>query len=570
MTLLAEIAPPDYTPFWILAAGVVFVILSIVKFRLHPFLGLTLGAVLVGVLTPTLPNSYSEKQSKLLEELRLVYDTDKDGYFNVEEQKSISAADQKHLTLEHLRPDGSINHWGKAVAMAMAGFGVLVGKIGFVIAMAAVIGMCMMESGAADKIVRRLMDKFGEDRAAWAMLISGFVLSIPVFFDTVFFLIIPLARALALRTGKNYTLYVCAMAGAGAITHTIVPPTPGPLIIVENFNEANISQVNAGLAIMVGLLAAIIPVAIVMWLAKRFNEKLDIPLRETKGSSLSELEAIVEKKDDELPGFGISILPVILPVVLISSVTFIDFLGKMGGANLSVSASLMGVLEFIGNKNVAMFLAAMIAMYTLAKQRGWTLGKLGDSMGTPLETAGVIILITGAGGAFGTMIRETGIGQTITDIGVNEGGTVGMLFMAWLLTAVIRAAQGSATVSMITGSSIIGPIIQPMIADGTLGCHPIYFVLAVGFGAFPFSWMNDSGFWVVQRMSGFTEKETLKTWTVMLTAIGVVGIIQVIVMATVLPLKPEASEAPAKTAQVSSVPVLASPGNLSLPPRRQR
>ena len=148
-----------------------------------------------------------------------------------------------------------------------------------------------------------------------------------------------------------------------------------------------------------------------------------------------------------------------------------------------------------------------------------------------------------------------------------------MLFMAWLLTAVIRAAQGSATVSMITGSGIMAPILASMLETGTLGCHPIYFCLAIGFGAFPLSWMNDSGFWVVQRMSGFTEKETLKTWTVMLTAIGVVGIIQVILMATVLPLKPdkpEAAEASAKPAQVSSVPASASPGNLLLQPRRQR
>ena len=110
-----------------------------------------------------------------------------------------------------------------------------------------------------------------------------------------------------------------------------------------------------------------------------------------------------------------------------------------------------------------------------------------------------------------------------------------MLFMAWLLTAVIRAAQGAATVAMITGAGIMAGIV----ASGDVGCHPIYFCLAIGFGAFPLSWMNDSGFWVVQRMSGFTEKETLKTWTVMLTAIGVVGIIQVILMATVLPLKPD-------------------------------
>ena len=147
-------ASTDYTPFWILAAGVVFVILSIVKLRLHPFLGLILGAVLVGLITPELP------------------ELSKAGGF------------------WENNPDAS--HFTQSISWAMAGFGTLVGKIGFVIAMAAMIGMCMMESGAADKIVRRLMDALGENRAAWAMLISGFVLSIPVFFDTVFFLLIPL------------------------------------------------------------------------------------------------------------------------------------------------------------------------------------------------------------------------------------------------------------------------------------------------------------------------------------------------------------------------------------------
>ena len=570
-TLLASSAV-DYTPFWILAAGVVFVIASIVKLRLHPFLGLTLGAVLVGILTPQLPDSYNDKQAQLMEGLKQKYDTTgkggkPDGYFNAEEQKAMPQSDRQEMTKNHLRPDGSVNHWGKAVSLSMAGFGKLVGGIGFVIAMAAIIGMCMMESGAADQIVRRLMNTLGEDRAAWAMLISGFILSIPVFFDTVFFLIIPLARALALRTGKNYTLYVCVVAGAGAITHTIVPPTPGPLMIAENLGQS------AGAAIIAGLIASIIPVAIVMWLAKRFNEKLNIPLRETRGSSLEELGTIVKKKADELPGFGISLLPVVLPVVLIAMVTFVDFLGELDGVNLHVPAGLMGVMEFLGNKNVAMFLAALIAMYTLAKQRGWTLEKLGESVNSPLEVAGVIILITGAGGAFGSMIRETGIGDTIREIGVTEGGTAGMLFMAWLLTAVIRAAQGSATVSMITGSGIMAPILHTMTGDGSLGCHPIYFCLAIGFGAFPLSWMNDSGFWVVQRMSGFTEKETLKTWTVMLTAIGVAGIIQVMVMATVFPMKQSDSAEPdgnKTAAKISLVPASASLENPQPQPRPQK
>ncbi len=536
-TLLAAAAEPvNYKPFFILAAGVAFVLFTIIKLRLHPFIGLTLGAIIVGLLTPTLP------------ELSLA-----NGFWENKEGQS-----------ELL----------KAINWSMAGFGTLVGKIGFVIAMAAIIGMCMLESGAADKIVRRLMDSLGESRASWAMLLSGFILSIPVFFDTVFFLLIPLARALALRTGKNYTLYICAICAGGALTHTIVPPTPGPLIIVENFRAAEIMQVDAGLAIIAGLLAAIGPVLVAMWYANRLNRTVEIPLRETRGASLNDLEKIVEKKDDELPGFGLSILPVILPVVLISSVTFIGLFGKMG---YTIPADLKTALSFIGDKNLAMMLGAIIAMYTLAKQRGWTLGKMGESMGAPLETAGVIILITGAGGAFGSMIAKTGLRGTIEQLGGGAGGegmsTVTLLLIAWALTTVIRAAQGSATVSMITGSSIMAPIIYDMMKAGTLECHPIYFCLVIGFGAFPLSWMNDSGFWVVQRMSGFTEKETLKTWTKLLTLIGVVGLLQVLLLASVLPFKPAKPEPKAdgnQTAAVSSVPESAWLDSHLDSPHRQR
>ncbi len=529
-SLLAASAPVNYTPFYILAAGVVFVLVTIIKLRLHPFLGLTLGAILVGLLTPSLPGVPSRDQSAFKGNL-----VKENKHFGEQPQ----APDEKQkkklkdLNIEEDGNPGGQNHFVKAIKWSMIGFGNLVGGIGFVIAMAAIIGMCMMESGAADKIVRRLMESLGEDRASWAMLLSGFILSIPVFFDTVFFLLIPLARALALRTGKNYTLYVCAICGGGAITHTMVPPTPGPLIIAENIGRP------AGEAIIAGLCSAIIPVLVVMWMARRLNNSVNVPLRETKGASLKELEAVVNKKDDELPSFGMSILPVILPVVLISTVTFIGLFKKFG---LTVPTGMMTGLEFIGDKNLAMMLGAIIAMYTLAKQRGWTLAKMGESMSTPLETAGVIILITGAGGAFGAMIAKTGLRGTIEALGSSsnsEGGmsTIGLLLIAWVLTAVIRAAQGSATVSMITGSSIMAPIIASGLEQGWLGCHPIYFCLIIGFGAFPLSWMNDSGFWVVQRMSGFTEKETLRTWTKMLTAIGIVGLIQTLIFATVLPLK---------------------------------
>ena len=175
----------------------------------------------------------------------------------------------------------------------------------------------MLGSGAADRVVRALMDLFGEKRAGFVLLLSGFLLSIPVFFDTVFFLLIPLARALSLRTGKSYTLYVIAMAGAGAITHSMVPPTPGPLMIADGL------KLDLGVAMMAGLFASILPALLVLYMAKRFDAKFNIPLRETPGTSNNELKSIVDKKNSELPNLFLSTLPIALPVVLISLVSIL-------------------------------------------------------------------------------------------------------------------------------------------------------------------------------------------------------------------------------------------------------
>ena len=266
------------------------------------------------------------------------------------------------------------------------GFGNTAGGIGLVVALAAIIGTCMMGSGAADRIVRALLNAFGEQRAGIVLLLSGFLLSIPVFFDTVFFLLIPLARALSLRTGKSYTLYVIAMAGAGAITHSMVPPTPGPLMIADGL------KLDLEVAMMAGMVASILPAWLVLTLAKRFDKKLNIPMRDTPGTASDELKSIVDKKDHELPGLFVSSIPVAFPVVAISLVSILKLLGKKSG----------DLLGFIGSPNIAMLIAAGFAILTFAQQlvrndnsmRGNLSKTLSEKLEAPLLTAGVIILIT--------------------------------------------------------------------------------------------------------------------------------------------------------------------------------
>ncbi len=473
----------SYWPFAILALSVGLIVLLIVKLRVHAFFALIIAAVFAGLLSESLPI--------------------------IEGKEGLS-------------------HVLQAFEWPMIELGVTAGKIAYVIAVASVIGVCLMESGAADRIVQTLLNVLGEQRAALALLASGFFLSIPVFFDTVFFLLIPLARALALRTGKNYLLYVMAICGGGVLTHSLVAPTPGPLIMAENLG------LDLGWSIIAGCLAGILPCWVTLWLGRRIDAqiKLDRPLADADSASPA--------PQDRTPSFALSALPVILPVALISLASFFGlaarsmpwFVEMFGGEQGFAKARAM--VDIIGNKNLAMTLGAIIALWVLARQKRMSLDKLGEVMGQPLSTAGVIILITSAGGAFGAMIKHSGVGRSVEALA--EAMNLNYILLAWLLSSIMKIAQGSGTVAMITTSLMMAEII----GDGSaLAYHPMYIFLAIGFGSFTLSWMNDSAFWVVGRLSGFTEKETLQTWTRLLGAMSVVGIIQLLVISNILPFAAE-------------------------------
>lgn len=187
-------------------------------------------------------------------------------------------------------------------------------------------------------------------------------------------------------------------------------------------------------------------------------------------------------------------------------------------------------VDFIGHKNIALLIGAAIALWVLAKQRGLSLKKVEDLVGPPLETAGMIILITSAGGAFGLALRSAGVGDAVQSLA--QGYSLNLVLLGWVVAAVVRVAQGSATVAMLTASSIMAP----MLANTPLGCHPVYLFTSIGFGAMCCSWMNDSGFWVVNRLSGMTEKETLRTWTLQLTADSIIGLLVTLVLSKLVPM----------------------------------
>ncbi|MCF7668599.1 MAG: GntP family permease [Verrucomicrobia bacterium] len=473
-------------PFVILLISIVFIITSIAVFRIHAFLSLIMAAILVGFLAPigSLPGE----------------------------------------------PEG--NHFVQALEVSVREFGNTAGSVGIVIALASIIGICLMESGAADKIVRSLTRAFGEKRVGPALLFSGFFLSIPVFFDTVFFLLIPLAKALRLRTGKNYVLYIMAICAGAVITHSVVAPTPGPLAMAE------ILKLDLGQSILAGCLLGIIPAVGGWYVSKWLNKRHDFPLRETSGASLKELNAIVNKDEKELPSFLTSIMPVVLPVLLITFSSFlgafakafppfIDFLGGEAAFN-----TLSNWADFFGNKNLALLIGAGIALAILVKQKMLSFEELHKSVAPAIESAGVIILITSAGGAFGMMLRHANVGAAVGIMAAEQG--INLIILAWVLAVVMKVAQGSGTVSMLTTAGMMSGIMS----GAPPPFNPIYVFIVIGFGSIGVSWMNDSGFWVVGRMSGFNEKETLKTWTVLLFAISFLGFIQTLIIASIFPLVP--------------------------------
>ncbi|MDG2256175.1 MAG: hypothetical protein P8L49_14580, partial [Opitutaceae bacterium] len=310
--------------------------------------------------------------------------------------------------------------------------------------------------------------------------------------------------------------FVMAVCSGGVITHGLVPPTPGPLVMVETLG------LNLGFTIVAGIGLGLIPAFSGLYFGKWLEGRLDIGVRESPGIRIVDIEAIVSKEDSELPSFFMSMLPVVLPVFLIAATSFLGIWTTEG--------QFYELMQILGNKNVAMLLGTIIALYLLAKQRGVSFRALGEVIEGPLGMAGTIILITSAGGSFGAMIRHAGVGDSIRMATEDTGFS--LIIMAWLVAAIMKVAQGSGTVSMITTSGIIAAII----GNGTgLGYSPVYLFAAIAFGSQMGSWMNDSGFWVVCKLSGFTEKETLKTWTALLAVMGIVGLVEVLIVSSIVP-----------------------------------
>jgi len=470
------------SPFSVLLIGIAFVVVTIVVLRVHAFLALIFAAILVGILSPV-----------------------------------------------PLDPDSTVHQSVLALQLSASEFGRTAGGIGLIIVLAAIIGKCLLDSGAADAITRKFLRLMGQDRAPLALLGSGYVLSIPVFFDTVFYLLVPLAKALHIRTGKHYAMSVMAICVGAGLTHSLVAPTPGPLIMADNLH------LDLGTTILAGVVFSIAPAILVGWFFNRWwSQRLNIPYRASDATTEKTMEALVRREERELPGFGISILPIALPVLLISAATVSKTWQEnaLASGHAGIDPVLFNTLQFLGDRNMALIISMLVAVGLLLRFTKLNFRELGRALEPAIASAGIIILITSAGGAFGAMIRHAGIGDAIgAQVGTTASGTL-LLLLAFVIASVMKIAQGSTTVAVITASAVMYGVIEGMV----LPFHPVYIFLAIGFGGTVLSWMNDSGFWIVGKMSGFTERETFQTWSVVFALTGVVGLIQVLIMAQLFPL----------------------------------
>ncbi|MFN3649592.1 MAG: GntP family permease [Armatimonadota bacterium] len=550
----------------ILVAGVLVVVGGVLFLRLHAFLALLLGALLVGVLTPagsiegySLQREASKVVSAGAGEATLSLTEKQGGRIGLLYQVvRRSPADGRWTSVGELQIDRFVeapNTKGEMVQQAVAavrgagwqpqagdlavqpavlaaaqklatqnvaqrvaaGFGATCANIGILIALASIVGMCLLKSGAADRIVRSSLRLTGEKGAPGAFLGSSFLLGVPVFFDTVFYLMIPLAKAMALRTGRNYLLFVLTVVAGGAMAHTLVPPTPGPLLVAEQL------KVPVGEMILAGMVVGSIAATAGYLFAAFLNRKYQLPLRDSADLSLKELEELSQRGDSKLPPTWLSMLPIALPVVLMGGYTLLQTFGWQPSPAVKPWA------DTLGDKNISLLIAAAIAMGTLVWKQRTSREEMAESLESAISSAGSVILITAAGGAFGAVLQQTGVAGLISQM--PRSSPVVLLTLAFLVSSAIRTAQGSSTVAMITTAGVFAGM-----AGQSLGFHPVYLALTIGCGALPIGWMNDSGFWVVTKMSGMTEMEGLRYVTTVLAVIGVTGFLVTLVAATLFPM----------------------------------
>jgi GntP family gluconate:H+ symporter len=391
-----------------------------------------------------------------------------------------------------------------------AGLGGTLGHIAIIIALGTMLGKMMAESGGADQIAYTLIRLFGERYIHWAMVVIGLIVGLPAFFEVGFVLLIPIAFTVARRTRTSFIIVGLPMAAGLSVVHGLVPPHPAALLAVTIY-KADVGR-TIFYALLVGLPAAI--------LAGPIYAKLIAPYIHLPAENPMEAQFVDHGSERSLPGFGLTLVTILLPVVLM-------LVGSWADSIATPKTSLNEGLHLIGNDDMALLVGVLFSFVTLGKMRGFTRDTILRFTNECLAPTATITLLVGAGGGFGRILQDSGVSQAIIVVALHSH--IPLLFLAWLLAAFIRLATGSATVAMTTAAGIVAPI-----ALHSVGVHPELLAIATGAGSLIFSHVNDGGFWLVKEYFNMTVAQTLKTWSVCETIISVTALILTVALSLVV------------------------------------
>ena len=434
-------------------AGIAVIVLLITKFKLHAFLSLTIGSLALGAIAGA--------------------------------------------------------PLDKVIASFTGGLGTTVAGVGVLIALGAILGRMLADSGGADQIVDTILAKAGGRAMPWAMVLIASVIGLPLFFEVGVVLLIPVVLMVAKR--GNYSLMrigIPALAGL-SVMHGLVPPHPGPLVAIDAV------KANLGVTLALGVLVAIPTVIIAGPLFSRYAARwVDVPapdrmLSSTGGSPQTPAQRASEELEKR-PGFGPTLATILLPVVLMLSKALVDIVID-DPTNLT-----QRVFDVIGSPLIALLAAVLVGIFTLLRPAGFGRERLTPLVEKGLAPIAGILLIVGAGGGFKQTLIDTGVGQMILDI--SKDWSIPALLLAWLIAVGIRLATGSATVATVSAAGLVAPLAADMSTT-----HTALLVLAIGAGSLFFSHVNDAGFWLVKEYFGLNVGQTIKTWSVMETIISVVA-----------------------------------------------
>lgn len=382
------------------------------------------------------------------------------------------------------------------------GIGNILGMLVLILGFGAMLGKLVADSGAAQRITEKLVSAFGKKHIQWAVVIAGFIVGIPMFYSVGFVILVPLIFTVAATTGLPLLYVGLPMLASLSVTHGFLPPHPAPTGI------ASIFRASIGKTLVYGIIVAIPAIVVAGPLFARTIKKI-------KATPLKEFFNPIVLKEEEMPGMGISIFTALLPVILIALATIFDYL-------LPQNFPFKKIILFLGNPVIAMLIAVLVAIFTLGLNRGKKMEEVMSSIASSITGITMVLLIIAGSGALKQILVDSGVSQYIAESLKNSN--ISPLILAWLIATLIRVCVGSATVAGLTAAGIVFPLVAET------GVSPELMVLAIGSGSLMLSHVNDSGFWLFKEYFNLSVKETLSTWTVMETAVGIIGLIGVLVL----------------------------------------